>query len=75
MIQRYTRLIVADNSGAKVVMCINIPGSSRRRYAYLGDIITVAVKEAIPGAAVKKGEVTRAVIVRQAKPYRRPDGS
>ena len=75
MIQPYTRLTVADNSGAKKVMCINIPGSSRRRYARLGDIIVCSVKEAMPAAAVKKGEVVRAVIVRTAKPYIRPDGS
>jgi large subunit ribosomal protein L14 len=67
--------LVADNSGAKEIMCINIPGSSRRRYASLGDIIVGAVKEAAPMAQVKKGEVVRAVIVRVAQPYRRPDGS
>ena len=75
MIQTYTRLAVADNSGAKEIMCINIPGSSRRRYASIGDIIVGAVKEAVPLAQVKKGDVVRAVIVRVAKPYRRPDGS
>ena len=75
MIQTFTRLLVADNSGAKEIMCINIPGSSRRRYASLGDIIVGAVKEAVPLAQVKKGEVVRAVIVRVAQPYRRPDGS
>jgi large subunit ribosomal protein L14 len=75
MIQTYTRLAVADNSGAKEIMCINIPGSSRRRYASIGDIIVGAVKEAAPLAQVKKGDVVRAVIVRVAKPYRRPDGS
>jgi large subunit ribosomal protein L14 len=75
MIQHYTRLGVADNSGAKEIMCINIPGSSRRRYASIGDIIVGAVKEAAPLAQVKKGDVVRAVIVRVAKPYRRPDGS
>ena len=63
MIQTFTRLLVADNSGAKEIMCINIPGSSRRRYASLGDIIVGAVKEAVPMAQVKKGEVVRAVIV------------
>ncbi len=75
MIQTYTRLRVADNSGARVVMCINIPGSSRRRYARVGDVIVAAVKEAIPGGGVKKGEVVRAVIVRTVKPIRRADGS
>ena len=75
MIQTFSRLLVADNSGAKEIMCINIPGSSRRRYASLGDIIVGAVKEAAPMAQVKKGEVVRAVIVRVAQPYRRPDGS
>jgi len=75
MIQTYTRLVVADNSGAKEIMCINIPGSSRRRYASIGDIIVGTVKVAIPMAQVKKGEVVRAVIVRTAKPYRRPDGT
>lgn len=75
MIQTYTRLTVADNSGARVIMCINIPGSSRRRYAHVGDVIVAAVKEAIPGGAVKEGEVVRAVVVRTAQPYRRPDGT
>jgi large subunit ribosomal protein L14 len=75
MIQTFSRLVVADNSGAKEIMCINIPGSSRRRYASIGDIIVGAVKEAAPLAQVKKGEVVRAVIVRTAKPYRRPDGT
>jgi len=75
MIQTFTRLSVADNSGAKKIMCINIPGSSRRRYARVGDIIVAAVKEAIPAAGVKKGEVVRAVIVRTAKPYVRRDGT
>ena len=75
MIQTYTRLLVADNSGAKEIMCINIPGSSRRRYASIGDVIVGAVKEAIPLSQVSKGEVVRAVIVRVAKPYRRPDGT
>ncbi|MBI4297214.1 MAG: 50S ribosomal protein L14 [Chloroflexi bacterium] len=75
MIQTYTRLRVADNSGARVVMCINIPGSSRRRYAGVGDIIVASVKEAIPGGGVKEGEVVKAVIVRTVHPVRRPDGS
>ena len=75
MIQEFSRLTVADNSGAKVIMCINIPGGTGRRYARLGDIIVASVKEATPAAAVKKGEVVRAVIVRTAAPHRRPDGS
>jgi large subunit ribosomal protein L14 len=75
MIQMYSRLTVADNSGAKVIMCINVLGGTRRRYASLGDIIVASVKEAAPAAAVKKGEVVRAVIVRIAAPHRRPDGS
>ena len=75
MIQLYTRLKVADNSGAKTISCIGIPGGSGRRYARLGDVITASVKEAVPAAAVKKGEVIRAVVVRTAQPYRRRDGS
>lgn len=75
MIQQYTRLKVADNSGARVVMCINIPGASRRRYAYVGDIIHCSVKEAQPAAQVKKGDVVKAVVVRSVRPTRRPDGS
>lgn len=75
MIQTYTRLAVADNSGAKEIMCINIPGSSRRRYASIGDVIVGAVKVAAPMSQVNKGDVVRAVIVRVAKPYRRPDGT
>ena len=75
MIQPQTRLKVADNTGAKSIMCINIPGSSRRRYAHLGDVIVASVKQATPGGAVKKGDVVRAVIVRTAKPHRRPDGT
>ena len=75
MIQTYTRLVVADNSGAKEIMCINIPGSSRRRYASIGDVVVGAVKVAQPMAQVKKGEVVRAVIVRTTKPHRRPDGT
>ena len=75
MIQTYTRLVVADNSGAKEIMCINIPGSSRRRYASIGDVIVGTVKQAEPRSQVKKGEVVRAVIVRVSKPYRRSDGS
>ena len=75
MIQLQSRLKVADNSGAKVVQCINVLGGTRRRYARVGDVIVVTVKEAIPGAAVKRGTVVRAVIVRTSQPYRRPDGS
>ena len=75
MIQTYTRLRVADNTGAKSIMCINVPGGTRKRYARVGDIIVASVKEATPGGSVKKGEVVRAVVVRTAKPYRRPDGS
>lgn len=75
MIQEETNLVVADNSGAKKVRCIRVLGGSDRRYAGLGDLIVVAVKAAIPGAAVKKGDVARAVIVRTKKEYRRKDGS
>ena len=75
MIQVYSRLTVADNSGAKVIMCINVLGGTRRRYARVGDIIVASVKEAVPAAAVKKGDVVRAVIVRTAAPHRRSDGS
>jgi len=75
MIQPYTRVRVADNTGAKSIMCINVPGGTRKRYARVGDIIVASVKEATPGGAVKKGDVVRAVIVRTAKQYRRPDGS
>jgi large subunit ribosomal protein L14 len=75
MIQAYTRLKVADNTGARQLMCINVPGGTGRKYARIGDIIVASVKKSIPEAAVKKGEVVRAVIVRCAHPYRRPDGS
>ena len=75
MIQTETRLKVADNSGAKLVSCIKVLGGSKRRYASVGDIIIVAVKEAMPNSKVKKGEVVRAVIVRTAKEIRRVDGS
>jgi|TARA_B100001971_G_C18028980_1_gene451528 large subunit ribosomal protein L14 len=75
MIQPQTRLKVADNSGAKQIMCINVLGGTRRRYARVGDIIVASVKVAIPHAAVKKKDVVRAVIVRTVKPYKRPDGS
>jgi len=75
MIQTYTRLKAADNTGARQLMCISVLGGTRKRYARVGDIIVASVKRAIPGAAVKKGDVVRAVIVRCAQPYRRPDGS
>ncbi|MGE0544215.1 MAG: 50S ribosomal protein L14 [Dehalococcoidia bacterium] len=75
MIQIYSRLKVADNSGAREIMCIHVPGGSGRRYARVGDIIVASVKLAQPGAAVKKGDVVRAVVVRTAKQFGRPDGS
>jgi large subunit ribosomal protein L14 len=75
MIQQYTRLKVADNSGAKELMCIQVSGGTGRRYASVGDIIVCSVKQAQPGAAVKKGDVVKAVVVRVAKTYGRPDGS
>ena len=75
MIQPQTKLKVADNSGAKKIMCINVPGGTRRRYARVGDVIVASVKEATPGAAVKKGDVVRAVVVRTVKTYGRSDGS
>ena len=75
MIQQYTRMKVADNSGAKTISCIGVPGGSGRRYAWLGDVIVASVKEAAPSAGVKKGEVVKAVVVRTIKPHRRGDGS
>jgi large subunit ribosomal protein L14 len=75
MIQMQTKLLVADNSGAKKVQCIKVLGGSKRTYAYLGDEIVVSVKEAIPNSKVKKGTVLRAVIVRTKKETRRADGS
>ena len=75
MIQVNSRLKVADNSGAREIMCFGIPGGTGRRYASVGDIIVATVKEAAPASAVKKGEVVRAVIVRVAKNYGRRDGS
>ena len=75
MIQPQTRLTVADNSGAKEIMCFNIPGGTRRRYARVGDIIVASVKQAQPNSAVKKGEVVRAVVVRTSAVTKRPDGS
>ncbi|CAK8720498.1 50S ribosomal protein L14 [Candidatus Electronema halotolerans] len=73
MIQTETRLNVADNSGAKKVLCIRVLGGSRRRYASIGDVIVVTVKEAIPNAKVKKGDVLNAVVVRTSKEIRRPE--
>ena len=75
MIQKESRLRVADNSGARQVMCIQVLGGSRRRYGRVGDTIVASVKQAAPGGAVKKGEVVKAVVVRVAQPYRREDGS
>ena len=75
MIQQESRLQVADNSGARKVMCIRVLGGTRRKYASVGDVIVVSVKEAIPNARVKKGEVRRAVVVRVKKGMNRPDGS
>ena len=75
MIQPQTRLKVADNSGAKEIMCFRVMGGSFRRTAGVGDVIIASVKSATPGGAVKKGEVVKAVIVRTRKQYRRPDGS
>jgi large subunit ribosomal protein L14 len=75
MIQEETNLVVADNSGAKKIRCIRILGGHDKRYASLGDLIVVSVKSAIPGAPVKKGEVSRAVVVRTRKEVRRKDGS
>jgi large subunit ribosomal protein L14 len=75
MIQMQSFLDVADNSGAKLVQCIKVIGGSRRRYAGLGDVIVVAIKEALPGSKVKKGETAKAVVVRTKREYRRSDGS
>lgn len=75
MIQQFTRLKVADNSGARRIMCINVLGGTGRRYAHVGDVIVASVKQAAPGGGVKKGEVVKAVVVRVVKQYRRPDGS
>jgi len=75
MIQMQTNLTVADNSGARRVQCIKVLGGSKRRWASVGDVIVVSVKEAIPRGRVKKGDVHRAVIVRTSKDIRRPDGS
>jgi large subunit ribosomal protein L14 len=75
MIQQETRLRVADNTGAREILCIRVLGGSGRRYAGIGDQIVATVKEAIPGASIKKGDLVRAVVVRTAKEKRRPDGS
>ena len=75
MIQQESRLRVADNSGAKEVLCIKVLGGTRRRYASIGDIFVATVKDAIPGAGVKKGDVVKCVVVRVKKEKRRPDGS
>ena len=75
MIQTQTKLRVADNSGAKLLLCIKVLGGSRRRYASVGDVVVVTVKEAMPNSKVKKGDVMRAVVVRTAKEIRRADGS
>ena len=75
MIQPYTRLKAADNTGAREIMCINVLGGTRRKYARVGDVIVASVKKAIPRGAVKEGDVVRAVIIRCAQTHRRPDGS
>ncbi len=75
MVQEETNLVVADNSGAKKIRCIRVLGGSNRRYASVGDLVVVSVKSAIPGGGIKKGEVSRAVIVRTKKEVRRKDGS
>ena len=75
MIQMQSNLVVADNSGAKMVQCIKVLGGSHRRYAGIGDVVVVAVKETIPTSTIKEGSVQKAVIVRVAKEYRRPDGT
>ena len=75
MIQQESRLRVADNSGAREVLCIKVLGGTRRRYASIGDVFVAAVKDAVPGASVKKGDVVKCVVVRVKKEKRRPDGS
>ena len=75
MIQKETRLQVADNTGVRQLLCINVLGGSGKRYARAGDVVVASVKKATPVAMVKKGEVVKAVIIRCAQPYRRPDGS
>ncbi len=75
MIQQESRLVVADNTGAKELLCIRVLGGSKRRYGRIGDLIVASVKDAVPGASVKKGDIVRAVVVRTAKEMRRPDGT
>lgn len=75
MIEIYTRLKVADNTGARQIMCINVLGGSGRRYARVGDVIVGSVKRAVPGGSVKAGDIVRAVVIRTTKPQRRPDGT
>lgn len=75
MIREYSKLVVADNSGAKKVMCFRVLGGTRRRYARIGDIVVVTVKSAIPGGTVKKSDICRAVVVRTTRETRRKDGS
>ncbi len=75
MIQVYSRIKAADNTGAKEIMCINVLGGTRKKYARVGDVIVASVKKATPRGVVKKGEVVRAVVIRCAQPYRRSDGS
>ncbi|MFH1640192.1 MAG: 50S ribosomal protein L14 [Chloroflexota bacterium] len=75
MIQQYTRLKVADNTGARQISCINVLGGSGKKYARVGDVIVASVKKSVPGATVKKGDVVRAVVVRCSQPYQRLDGS
>ena len=75
MIQTYTRLRVADNSGAKVIRLINIPGSGKRKYAHVGEVVVCNVREAAPNSPVRKGEIVGAVVIRQAQARRRPDGT
>jgi large subunit ribosomal protein L14 len=75
MIQEYTRVVIADNSGAKAAMCIKVLGGSGRRYATVGDIIVVAIKDSLPGSQIRDGQIYRAVVVRTDKEHRRSDGS
>ncbi len=75
MIQTYTRLKVADNSGARVIRLINIPGSGKRKFAHVGDVVVCNVREAAPNSPVRKGDVVKAVVIRQAQGHRRPDGT
>ena len=75
MIQKYTRLTVADNSGARQIMCIQVLGGTGKRYARVGDVFMASVKAAQPGSAIKKGDVVKAVVVRTVKGWQRPDGS